>query len=40
MGHLEVNGVGFRLPDGHQLLDDVTFRVGEGTEMALVGAIC
>lgn len=38
MGHLEVNGVGYRLPDGGALLDDVTFRVGEGTKMALVGA--
>jgi len=38
MGHLEVNAVGYRLPDGRALLDDVTFRVGEGTKMALVGA--
>jgi ATPase subunit of ABC transporter with duplicated ATPase domains len=38
MGQLEVNGVGYRLPDGRALLDEVTFRVGEGTKMALVGA--
>ena len=38
MGYLEVSGVGYRLPDGRALLDDVSFRVGEGTKMALVGA--
>jgi len=38
MGYLEVSGVGYRLPDGRPLLDDVTFRVGDGTKMALIGA--
>jgi ATPase subunit of ABC transporter with duplicated ATPase domains len=38
VGHLEVNGVGCTLPDGRVLLDDVSFRVGEGAVVALVGA--
>ena len=38
MGHIDVNRVGFVLPDGRVLLDDVTFRVGEGAKVALVGA--
>lgn len=38
MGHLEVAGVGYELPDGRVLLDDVSFRVGEGAKVALVGA--
>ncbi len=38
MGHLDVSGVGYRLPDGRVLLDDVSFRVGEGAKVALVGA--
>ena len=37
MGHVEVNGVGFGLPDGRPLLDDVSFRVGEGVTAALIG---
>ncbi|WP_129336882.1 ABC-F family ATP-binding cassette domain-containing protein [Cellulomonas endophytica] len=37
MGHLDINGVGFTLPDGRPLLDAVTFRVGEGSRTALVG---
>ncbi|MFS0703106.1 ABC-F family ATP-binding cassette domain-containing protein [Cellulomonas sp. 179-A 9B4 NHS] len=37
MGHLEVAGVGWTLPDGRPLLDDVSFRVGEGHRTALVG---
>ena len=28
----------FELPDGRVLLDDVSFRVGEGAKVALVGA--
>ncbi len=31
-------GVRFDLPDGRVLLDDVSFRVGEGAKVALVGA--
>ena len=38
MGHVEVGGVGFELPDGRVLLDDITFRVGDGAKVALVGA--
>src|ERR671933_284626 len=37
MGHVDVNGVSFTLPDGRPLLGDVTFRVGEGATVALVG---
>ena len=38
MGHVDVQGVRFELPDGRVLLDDVSFRVGEGAKVALVGA--
>ncbi|WP_030482981.1 ABC-F family ATP-binding cassette domain-containing protein [Nocardioides aequoreus] len=38
MGHVEVAGVRYELPDGRVLLDDVSFRVGEGHKVALVGA--
>ena len=38
MGHLDVQRVSFHLPDGRPLLDDVSFRVGEGAKAALVGA--
>jgi len=38
MGHVDVAGIGFQLPDGRVLLDDVTFRVGDGAKVALVGA--
>ena len=37
MGHVDVNQVSFVLPDGRPLLDDVTFRVGEGATAALIG---
>jgi ATPase subunit of ABC transporter with duplicated ATPase domains len=37
MGHLEVAHVDYYLPDGRMLLSDVSFRVGEGTSVALVG---
>ncbi|MGN6612408.1 MAG: ABC-F family ATP-binding cassette domain-containing protein [Angustibacter sp.] len=37
MGHVDVNSVSFRLPDGRPLLDDVTFRVGDGATVALIG---
>ena len=37
MGHVELAGVGYYLPDGGVLLDDVFFRVGEGSVVALVG---
>jgi ATPase subunit of ABC transporter with duplicated ATPase domains len=35
---VDVNGVGFFLPDGRQLLSDIAFRVGDGAKVALVGA--
>ncbi|MGI8887584.1 MAG: ABC-F family ATP-binding cassette domain-containing protein [Nocardioidaceae bacterium] len=38
MGHVDVAGVRFELPDGRVLLEDVSFRVGEGAKIALVGA--
>ncbi len=38
MGHVEVSAVRYELPDGRVLLDDVSFRVGEGAKVALVGA--
>jgi len=37
MGHVDVNGVSFALPDGRPLLDEVTFRVGDGATVALIG---
>lgn len=37
MGYVDVAGVGFVLPDGRELFDDVSFRVGEGAKVALVG---
>ncbi|MBO0813325.1 MAG: ABC-F family ATP-binding cassette domain-containing protein [Microlunatus sp.] len=37
MGHVELTGVSFHLPDGRPLLDDITFRVGDGAVVALVG---
>lgn len=38
MGHVELSGVCFDLPDGRPLLRDVSFRVGDGAVVALVGA--
>lgn len=38
MGFIDVNGVSLALPDGRPLLDEVSFRVGEGTTSALIGA--
>mgnify|MGYP000618450171 CR=1 FL=1 len=37
MGHLDVGAVDFSLPDGRPLLREVTFRVGEGAKVALIG---
>jgi ATPase subunit of ABC transporter with duplicated ATPase domains len=37
VAHLDVNSVSFSLPDGRPLLDEVTFRVGEGATAALIG---
>ena len=38
VGHVELSGIRFELPDGRVLLDDVGFRVGDGAKVALVGA--
>jgi len=38
MGYVDVAHVSLALPDGRMLLDDVSFRVGEGATVALVGA--
>jgi ATPase subunit of ABC transporter with duplicated ATPase domains len=38
VGHVEVAGVRYELPDGRVLLDDVSLRVGDGAKVALVGA--
>ena len=37
MGHLDISGVSYALPDGRALLADVTFRVGDGSVTALIG---
>ncbi|MCX2181163.1 ATP-binding cassette domain-containing protein [Streptomyces sp. SKN60] len=38
MGHVEAAHLEYYLPDGRVLLGDVSFRVGEGSVVALVGA--
>jgi ATPase subunit of ABC transporter with duplicated ATPase domains len=38
VGHVDLAGIRFELPDGRVLLDDVSFRVGDGAKVALVGA--
>lgn len=38
MGFIDVNGVTYTLADGRVLLDEVSFRVGEGKTSALIGA--
>ncbi|GII65677.1 hypothetical protein Skr01_57620 [Sphaerisporangium krabiense] len=37
MGHVEVDGLTYVLPDGRLLLHEVSFRVGEGVTAGLVG---
>ncbi|MGW4097925.1 ABC-F family ATP-binding cassette domain-containing protein [Mycobacterium sp. NPDC004974] len=37
MGHVEVAHISHTLPDGRQLLDDVSFRIADGATAALVG---
>ncbi len=37
MGYVDVTGVRHTLPDGRVLLEDVSFRIGEGARAALVG---
>jgi ATPase subunit of ABC transporter with duplicated ATPase domains len=38
VGHVDVNGVGYVLPDGRTLFSQVSFRVGDAATVALVGA--
>jgi len=38
VGYIDVQSVRHQLPDGRVLLDDVSFRIGEGAKAALVGA--
>ncbi|GAA1291150.1 ABC-F family ATP-binding cassette domain-containing protein [Saccharothrix xinjiangensis] len=38
VGFLDANGLAFRLPDGRELFRDVSFKVGSGSVVALVGA--
>ncbi|NUU07057.1 ATP-binding cassette domain-containing protein [Leifsonia sp. C5G2] len=38
MSHIDVSGVSYTLADGRPLLDDVSFRVGDGRVAALIGA--
>ncbi|SEG63444.1 ATPase components of ABC transporters with duplicated ATPase domains [Actinacidiphila yanglinensis] len=38
MGHVEAAHIEYYLPDGRALLGDVSFRVGDGAAVALVGA--
>lgn len=37
MGHVDVSRIEYHLPDGRVLFDDVSFRVGDGAVVALVG---
>ncbi|WP_157251958.1 ABC-F family ATP-binding cassette domain-containing protein [Nonomuraea typhae] len=37
MGHVEVGHLTYVLPDGRPLLNDVSFRIGDGVKAALVG---
>jgi ATPase subunit of ABC transporter with duplicated ATPase domains len=38
VGAIDVSAVAYRLPGGRPLLDDVSFRVGDGEHVALIGA--
>jgi ATPase subunit of ABC transporter with duplicated ATPase domains len=37
VGHVDLNAISYHLPDGRPLLDDVSFRVGDGATVALIG---
>ncbi len=37
MAHIDVANIDFFLPDGRQLLNSVSFRVGDGIKSALIG---
>ncbi|WP_026925636.1 ABC-F family ATP-binding cassette domain-containing protein [Glycomyces arizonensis] len=38
MGFVDLSGIGYHLSDGTTLFSDVSFRVGEGAKVALIGA--
>ena len=38
MGHIDVSAIDYTLSDGRVLLNDVSFRVGDGAKVALIGA--
>lgn len=38
MAHLDISGIDYTLADGRPLLSDVSFRVGDGARVALIGA--
>jgi ATPase subunit of ABC transporter with duplicated ATPase domains len=38
MGHIDVSAVDYSLSDGRVLLNDVSFRLGDGAKVALIGA--
>jgi ATPase subunit of ABC transporter with duplicated ATPase domains len=38
VGHVDVQRVSLSLPDGRVLLDDISFRIGDGARAAIVGA--
>jgi len=38
MGHIDVSRLRYQLPNGRLLFDEVSFRVGDGAKVALVGA--
>jgi ATPase subunit of ABC transporter with duplicated ATPase domains len=37
VGHVDINQISYRLPDGRPLLDEVSVRVGDGATVALIG---
>ena len=37
MGHIDIASVEYSLSDGRVLLNDVSFRVGDGAKVALMG---
>ena len=37
VGYVDLNAIVYDLPDGRLLLDEVSFRVGEGAKVALIG---
>ena len=37
MGHIDVSAIEYSLSDGRALLNDVSFRVGDGAKVALIG---